>query len=246
MPNRRRRRPGRHAARRPFRHLVLLILGLALGAGTAALFDSPLLGATPTAAQPDLTAADLDPQRSAAQGGVSRDHTRSASPAPSAPSPSPSVSPAAPAPPKPVAPVAGLTRAQMDNAATIVEVTRRRNLSRQAAVVAVATALQESNLYNVASTAVPESLKYPHEGVSVNYDSVGLFQQRASQGWGTVAQLMDPRYATGVFYDRLLKVSGWESMSVTGAAQAVQRSAYPGAYQKHESTARQAVAALMP
>ena len=58
--------------------------------------------------------------------------------------------------------------------------------------------------------------------------------------------MMDPRTATGLFYDRLLKVSGWQSLSVADAAQAVQRSAYPGAYQKHESTARAAVAALMP
>ena len=112
--------------------------------------------------------------------------------------------------------------------------------------MAVATGLQESNLHNVASNAVPDSLKYPHEGVSVNLDSVGLFQQRPSQGWGTVAQLMDPRYATGAFYDRLVKVAGWQNLSVTDAAQAVQRSAFPGAYQKHEDTARQAVAALMP
>ena len=97
-----------------------------------------------------------------------------------------------------------------------------------------------------APPAVPESLTYPHEGVSVNLDSVGLFQQRPSQGWGTVAQLMDPRYSTGAFYDRLVKVSGWQALSVTDAAQAVQRSAFPGAYQKHEDTARQAVAALMP
>jgi hypothetical protein len=89
-------------------------------------------------------------------------------------------------------------------------------------------------------------LKLPHEGESVNYDSIGLFQQRPSQGWGTVAQLMDPRTATGLFYDRLLKVPGWQGMSVAGAAQAVQRSAYPGAYQKHEDTARRVVAAFMP
>jgi hypothetical protein len=142
--------------------------------------------------------------------------------------------------------VAGLSLAQTTNAALIVEVTRQRHLPRQAAIVAVATALQESNLRNVASNAVPESLTYPHDGVSVNLDSIGLFQQRPSQGWGTVAQLMDPRYATGKFYDKLVQVSGWQNLSVTDAAQAVQRSAFPGAYQKHEDTARAAVAALMP
>jgi hypothetical protein len=78
----------------------------------------------------------------------------------------------------------------------------------------------------------------------VDHDSVGLFQQRPSQGWGTVAQLMDPVYAAGVFFDRLARVPGWASMSVSGAAQAVQRSAFPGAYQKHQPLAEQVVAAL--
>jgi hypothetical protein len=111
-------------------------------------------------------------------------------------------------------------------------------------VVALATAMQESDLRNLASTAVPESLGYPHQGVEVDHDSVGLFQQRSSQGWGTVAQLMDPVYAAGIFFDRLAGVPGWESMSVTAAAQAVQRSASPGAYQKHQALAEQVVAAL--
>ena len=236
MPNRRRRR-GRHAARRPLRHLVLLILALA--AGTAALFNSPLLRHHAAPTRPDLAAADLDSRRDRAQDEVSRGQARSVPPA------APSPSPAAPAPSRPVAPVAGLTQVQMANAAVIVEVTRHRNLPGQAAVVAVATALQESDLHNVASSAVPESLRYPHDGVSVNLDSIGLFQQRPSQGWGTVAQLMDPRYATGAFCDRLVTVSSWQSLSVTDAAQAVQRSAFPGAYMKHEDIARRAVAALM-
>jgi len=241
MHNGRRRPRGRHAARRSLRrHLVLLLLGLALAAGTAVLVSGALgprrLAA---AAPPAVPAADLDRQRASAQDEVSRGQARSAPQAAPSPSPSPSPSPK-------LVPVAGLTLTQTANVATIVEVTRKRNLPRQAAVVAVATALQESDLHNVASSAVPESLTYPHEGVSVNLDSVGLFQQRPSQGWGTVAQLMDPRYSTGAFYDRLVKVSGWQALSVTDAAQAVQRSAFPGAYQKHEDTARAAVAALMP
>ena len=239
MHNGRRRPRGRHAARRSLRrHLVLLLLGLALAAGTAVLVSGALGPRRPAAAAPPaVPAADLDRQRASAHDEVSRGQARSAPQA--APSPSPSPSPK-------LVPVAGLTLTQTANVATIVEVTRKRNLPRQAAVVAVATALQESDLHNVASSAVPESLTYPHEGVSVNLDSVGLFQQRPSQGWGTVAQLMDPRYSTGAFYDRLVKVSGWQALSVTDAAQAVQRSAFPGAYQKHEDTARAAVAALMP
>jgi hypothetical protein len=231
-----RRTRGRHAAHRSLRrHLVLLMLGLALAAGTAVLAANPFTRHRPAVAAPAaLPAADLDSQRASEQGAASRGQARSA---PASPTPSPSHK---------LVPVAGLSLAQTTNAATIVEVTRRRNLPRQAAVVAVATALQESDLHNVASSAVPESLKYPHEGVSVNLDSVGLFQQRPSQGWGTVAQLMDPRYATGKFFDKLVQVGGWQNLTVTDAAQAVQRSAFPGAYQKHENTARAAVAALLP
>ncbi len=239
MPHGRRRTRGRHAARRSLRrHLILLMLGLALAAGTAVLVANPLgRHRSAAAAPPAVPAADLDSQRATEQTEVSRGQARSAPQSAPAPSASPS---------RKLVPVAGLSLTQTQNVATIVDVTRRRNLPRQAAVVAVATALQESDLHNVASSAVPESLKYPHDGVSVNLDSVGLFQQRPSQGWGTVAQLMDPRYATGAFYDRLVKVSGWQNLSVTDAAQAVQRSAFPGAYQKHEDVARAAVAALMP
>ncbi|OLB64405.1 MAG: hypothetical protein AUI10_11235 [Actinobacteria bacterium 13_2_20CM_2_72_6] len=203
------------------------------------MIGGPFLRATPSAAHPDAAPVELDAQRSGSVDQVSRDHERSPSPsaAPASPSPSPS---------RPVAPVAGLSQAQMNNAAVIADVARRRNLPRQAALVAVTTALQESNLQNLASSAVPASLKLPHEGESVNYDSVGLFQQRPSQGWGTVAQLMDPRTATGLFYDRLVKVSGWPNLGVADAAQSVQRSAYPGAYQKREDTARRVIAALWP
>ena len=104
--------------------------------------------------------------------------------------------------------------------------------------------MQESNLLNLASPAVPQSLNYPHQGTGTNYDSVGLFQQRPSQGWGSVRQLMDPRYATTAFYQRLVTVRGWESMGLAQAAQAVQRSAFPSAYQKHEPRAGQIGAAL--
>src|SRR5262249_7776339 len=126
----------------------------------------------------------------------------------------------------------------------IVAVAQRRGLPRRAMVVAIACALQESDLRNVASTAVPESMRYPHQGVEVDHDSVGLFQQRPSQGWGTVAELMDPEGSTGLFLDALARVPGWGSMSVASAGQAVQRSAFPDAYARHESQAEQAVAAL--
>jgi hypothetical protein len=106
---------------------------------------------------------------------------------------------------------------QMANAATIAAVGIRRGMPERAVVVALAAALQESKLENLNGG---------------DRDSVGLFQQRPSQGWGTPEQINDPRYAARKFYDALRKVSGWETMRVTDAAQQVQRSAHPTAYEK--------------
>ena len=106
---------------------------------------------------------------------------------------------------------------QMANAATIAAIGVQRKMPEKAVVVALATALQESKLENLAGG---------------DRDSVGLFQQRPSQGWGSPEQLVEPRFAAARFYGSLKKVRGWEKMSVTQAAQAVQRSAYPEAYGK--------------
>jgi hypothetical protein len=110
-----------------------------------------------------------------------------------------------------------LSPEQMANAATIAAVGARRKMPDQAVVVALATAFQESRLENLTGG---------------DRDSIGLFQQRPSKGWGTPEQLRDPRYAATRFYASLKKVRGWEKMRVTEAAQAVQRSAYPEAYEK--------------
>jgi hypothetical protein len=242
-----RRRRGRHAA--PRRRTLprnnqttaLALTACALAASASGLllqgFDQP---PPPRLDSAPLTAADLD---RADDPRVSRDRDRA--PLDATPSAVPSPVPVPPAPPVPVrpAPVAGLDQAQMDNAVIIVRVGQQRHLPQRAMVIAVATALQESDLYNQASRAVPESFRYPHQGDSVDADSVGLFQQRPSQGWGTVAQLMDPAHSAGLFYDGLVRVSGWQSMDLASAAQAVQRSAYPGAYRRHETRAAQIVAA---
>ncbi|MEV4493527.1 hypothetical protein AB0K04_25855 [Micromonospora coxensis] len=106
---------------------------------------------------------------------------------------------------------------QMANAATIAAIGIQREMPERAVVVALATAYQESGLRNLSHG---------------DRDSLGLFQQRPSQGWGTPAQIQDQRYAANRFYAALKKVRGWEKMRVTDAAQAVQRSAYPTAYQK--------------
>ncbi|GAB2593275.1 hypothetical protein Aab01nite_36420 [Paractinoplanes abujensis] len=106
---------------------------------------------------------------------------------------------------------------QMANAATITAVGLRRGMPERAVVIALATAFQESKLENL------------DDG---DRDSVGLFQQRPSQGWGTIEQIKDPRYAANKFYASLKKVKGYQKMRVTDAAQKVQRSAYPNAYEK--------------
>jgi hypothetical protein len=122
-----------------------------------------------------------------------------------------------------------LTPEQAQNAALVAAVAYRLGLPDHAVTVALATALQESELRN---------LPYGDR------DSVGLFQQRPSQGWGTSAQLLDPIYATTAFYGALTKVAGWQAMAVTDAAQAVQHSGSPEAYAAWEDEARAFAIAL--
>jgi len=116
-----------------------------------------------------------------------------------------------------------MTPEQAGNAAIIVGESIRRGLPARAASIALVTAWQESSLRN---------LDYGDR------DSLGLFQQRPSQGWGTPEQIMDPWYASGKFYDELVKVKDWQTAALGDVAQAVQRSAFPDAYAKHESAAR--------
>lgn len=111
------------------------------------------------------------------------------------------------------------TPEQSANAATIASISVARGLAPRAASIALATAIQESELRN---------LSYG------DADSVGLFQQRPSQGWGSQEQVQDPVYAANAFYDALEAVPGWQDMEVTVIAQEVQRSAYPDAYADHE------------
>ena len=143
-------------------------------------------------------------------------------------------------------PVAGLNQAQMNNAKKIVDAGKAMGLPKRAFVIAVATSMQECNLRNLASTRLPESYNYPNEGSGSDHDSVGLFQQRASTGWGTIAQIMDPTYAASAFYSALIRVPGWDTMALTYAAQRVQVSAFPTAYAKHETKAQAVVDALVP
>jgi methylmalonyl-CoA mutase cobalamin-binding subunit len=143
-----------------------------------------------------------------------------------------------------VAPVAGLSQTQMTNAKRIVEQAKRMGLNERAQTIAIATALQESNLHNLASTVYAESYEYTDEGEGSDHDSVGLFQQRPQSGWGTVKNLMKPEYAAEQFLKALVQVPGWEDMPLTYAAQAVQVSAFPEAYAKHETRATEIVSAF--
>jgi hypothetical protein len=118
---------------------------------------------------------------------------------------------------------------QAGNAAIIAAVAVHRNLPGRAATIGIATALQESKLVNIGGG---------------DRDSLGLFQQRPSQGWGTPEQIRDPVYATNAFYDVLVKVEGYQNLPITKAAQTVQRSAFPSAYAEHEPEARILASAL--
>lgn len=126
-----------------------------------------------------------------------------------------------------------LTNEMDRNARIIVSTGRSLGVSNRGIVIALATAMQESGLRNI---------DYGH------LDSVGLFQQRPSVGWGTARQLTDPKYASLLFFGGpssphrfvvrgLLDVPGWQKMSVTEAAQAVQVSAFPQAYAQWQNSA---------
>ncbi|MET7832109.1 hypothetical protein ABZS44_04715 [Micromonospora sediminicola] len=120
---------------------------------------------------------------------------------------------------------------QTANAKAIIAATKKAGLPERAAVVSIATALQESKLENLG-----------HLGDKNDHDSLGLFQQRPSSGWGTPEQITDPEYSTLAFLKGLKQVDGWEKMPLTDAAQTVQVSAYPDAYAQWEKQATDIVA----
>lgn len=124
---------------------------------------------------------------------------------------------------------ASLSLTQAQNASIIAGVAVERGLPPRATTIALVTALQESDLINV---------DYGDR------DSLGLFQQRPSQGWGTTEQVMDPHYSAGKFYDALVKVANWQTSDINDTAQAVQRSGYPEAYRQHVERAKILASAL--
>ncbi len=112
---------------------------------------------------------------------------------------------------------------QTANAALIAALSIKREMPPRAATIALTTAFQESKIRN---------LRYGDR------DSLGLFQQRPSQGWGTKEQILDPVHATNAFYDALEKYKGYETADITKIAQRVQKSGFPEAYRDHEGQGR--------
>ncbi|WFE35762.1 hypothetical protein [Micromonospora sp. WMMD975] len=115
---------------------------------------------------------------------------------------------------------------QTANVKAIIAATKKAGLPERAAVISIATSLQESKLENLG-----------HLGDTNDHDSLGLFQQRPSSGWGTPEQITDPEYSTLAFLKGLKQVDGWQDMPLTEAAQTVQVSAYPDAYAQWENQA---------
>ncbi len=122
-----------------------------------------------------------------------------------------------------------LSLEQAENAALIAAIAQSRGLPARAVTIALATAYQESKILNITYG---------------DRDSLGLFQQRPSTGWGTEEEVLDPFHSTNAFYDALVKVPDYRKLDVTVAAQRVQRSAYPEAYADHEEDARVLASAL--
>ncbi|MET8233788.1 hypothetical protein ABZS77_24260 [Micromonospora sp. NPDC005298] len=120
---------------------------------------------------------------------------------------------------------------QTANVKAIIAATKKAGLPERAAVISIATSLQESKLENLG-----------HLGDMNDHDSLGLFQQRPSSGWGTPEQITDPDYSTTAFLKGLKQVDGWQDMPLTVAAQTVQVSAYPDAYAQWEQQAADLVA----
>lgn len=150
-----------------------------------------------------------------------------------------------------------LNHTQLTRAATIIDTgARTPGVGRNGILISLMAALTESSLRQLANTtAYPESAGYEHDGDGSDHDSLGLFQMRPQAGWGTVAELMDPKYQAAAFYGGstgpnhgsprgLLDIPGWQQLDLGEAAQAVEVSAYPDRYQNYEPVARTILQAL--
>ncbi|CAG8367483.1 unnamed protein product [Penicillium salamii] len=136
----------------------------------------------------------------------------------------------------------GLTATQSKHAKAIIKEAKSESLGRQGCLAGIATALVESNIYIYANKKVPASLKYPHDKVGSDYDSVGIFQQRATY-YPNIAANMDAAKSAGQFFAKMKGISGWKSMEVGKLCQKVQGSAYPDRYAERLSEAKKICAA---
>lgn len=125
--------------------------------------------------------------------------------------------------------VAGFGAKSLQIASTIVAVGKRRGVPAKGWLIAIMAGIVESGLRNL------------HHG---HADSLGVFQQRPSAGWGSPEEILDVEYAVNQFYNVLLNVDGWRQMPLGVAAQTVQRSAYPDRYQQVEQQARNVLRAV--
>lgn len=150
---------------------------------------------------------------------------------------------------------AGLSARQAAVARGYISLGKQLGVPRDGQIVAIMMALQESSLRVLANSNVPASLRFPHDGVGSDHDSLGTAQQRPAAGWGSIEQLMDPTYNVRAFYGGpngpnhgsprgLLDIPGWQLMSKGQAAQAVQVSAFPELYARWEREASAIVDAL--
>ena len=138
----------------------------------------------------------------------------------------------------------GVTGPQVVNARIIIAAAKSMGLPQRAGAIGIMTARQETTLRVLSNPTVPGSDAYPNEGTGSDPDSIGLFQQRPSMGWGTVEQLMDPGYASTRFFQALMRVPNWQSLPMWEAAQQVQASMDGTLYQQWEPLGTAVAAAL--
>ena len=149
-----------------------------------------------------------------------------------------------------------LNQTQLERAATIIAVGNSENINENGQVIALMAALTESTLHVLANTtAYPQSASYPNDGDGSDHDSLGLFQMQPPDGWGSVANLMDPVWSSRAFYGGpdgpnhgspagLLDIPNWQTLSLGAAAQAVEVSQYPDRYANYQPVAEKIASTL--
>ncbi|KAK9482850.1 hypothetical protein V1527DRAFT_515482 [Lipomyces starkeyi] len=131
----------------------------------------------------------------------------------------------------------GLDSTQSSHARAIIAEAKRENLGHQGCLAAITTAITESNIRIYANSGVPASFNYLYDAVGNDHDSVGIFQQRVTY-YPNIAADMDPAQSAEQFFNVMLTISGWQTMDVGDLCQAVQKSAYPGAYEPNVPAAQ--------